>query len=288
FCKHYWQRFILVPSVPLYHYTTGENLVSIVESGKLWSTQIACLNDAQEVLYAADQLSKRVKTRRANNNDMAIEKLLGSLEEALANPNVETAPFFVTCFSEKGDDLSQWRAYCPSGNGYAIQFDAGALRKLTGSNQVFLVRVEYNEQNHNVMFDDVMRWAEAYFQKWDGKAKASSIDDWAKEFVQFFLWNVSFLAPCIKHPAFKDEAEWRLVYSYAADDKTRMRFRQSGSMMTRHMPLRLEGQLPITGAVIGPCKYPLQSKVAVADLFKNAGYDPNLMKIEPTIVPYRA
>jgi hypothetical protein len=37
----------------LYHYTSGEGLVGIIESGELWITQASCLNDATEVRYAA-------------------------------------------------------------------------------------------------------------------------------------------------------------------------------------------------------------------------------------------
>ena len=42
---------------------------------------------------------------------------------------------FVASFSENGDQLSQWRAYCPKGNGFSIGFrysDLSYLLKTTG------------------------------------------------------------------------------------------------------------------------------------------------------------
>ena len=41
---------------------------------------------------------------------------------------------FVASFSESGDDLSQWRAYCSAGPGFSIGFHAAALRTQWVSN----------------------------------------------------------------------------------------------------------------------------------------------------------
>src|ERR1700730_7305983 len=48
---------------PLYHYTTGENLVRIITSQQLWCTQISCLNDTTEFTYAIEEFQKRVRTK---------------------------------------------------------------------------------------------------------------------------------------------------------------------------------------------------------------------------------
>ena len=45
-----------MPTVPLYHYTTGTALIQIVKSGELWSTQLSCLNDVTELRYPIEQL----------------------------------------------------------------------------------------------------------------------------------------------------------------------------------------------------------------------------------------
>ena len=42
FGGHHVKRRVGLPKGPLYHYTTGENLIRIIESGELWSTQAAC------------------------------------------------------------------------------------------------------------------------------------------------------------------------------------------------------------------------------------------------------
>jgi len=37
------------PELIVWHYTSGPGLISIIESGTLYSTQVSCLNDATEI-----------------------------------------------------------------------------------------------------------------------------------------------------------------------------------------------------------------------------------------------
>jgi hypothetical protein len=61
---------------PLYHYTTGENLVRIIESQELWCTQISCLNDTMEFTYAVEELQKRVRARMLEEHDSKLNPFL--------------------------------------------------------------------------------------------------------------------------------------------------------------------------------------------------------------------
>ena len=287
FLQHYAQRLFLIPEGPLYHYTTGENLVNIIQSGVLWATQAACLNDTTELTYAADELHKQVKATMAAHHDVTIDPLLSRLNEVLNDPGVETSPVFVTCFSERRDDLSQWRAYSGGEGGFTIQFDPQKLREGGVEPQILLVRVEYDPSNHATMFDDILKRTEQYFLELEGAKKAPT-EAWVEEFLSYWLEHLAFLAPCLKHPTFQEEKEWRLIYYLRPDDPSKMQFRQTQSMMRRHIPLRLTKPLPITGVLVGPCRHPRLSRVAVGDLLLTGGYDPNTVKVEITGVPYRA
>lgn len=118
-----------IPASPLYHYTSGENLIRIIESSELWSTQIACLNDTAEIRYGIEELLRRVRERRTAAGRVELEVLFRCLEEVLSAPQLEKAGVFVSCFSEQRDDLSQWRAYSGGEGGYAIRFDQLKLRE---------------------------------------------------------------------------------------------------------------------------------------------------------------
>jgi hypothetical protein len=94
----------------IYHYTSGETLVRILESGELWATQSSCLNDEQESLFAVEMFRKKVEARRREPLSQAFASCLGTFEELMRDPGVERSSAFVSCFSAKRDDLSQWRA----------------------------------------------------------------------------------------------------------------------------------------------------------------------------------
>jgi len=98
------------------------------------------------------------------------------------------------------------------------------------------------------------------------------------------------LLPRLKHPKFEGEKEWRFLYYLRPEDvnEKRMQFRQRQYMMTRHVPLILTNPLPITGVIVGPCRHPPLSKIAIDDLLKQDGYDPDVVRVELTEVPYRA
>ena len=103
FGRHHWQRRAGLPQGPIYHYTTGDSLIRIIDSGELWSTQAACMNDTKELIYAIDRLTDRAKLFKEIPGQLG--PLWRAFDEFLANPDVTSAAIFLTCFSEKDDDL---------------------------------------------------------------------------------------------------------------------------------------------------------------------------------------
>lgn len=109
FLDHYIHQTCSMPACPVYHYTTGESFIKIIQSGELWATQAACLNDTTELTYATEEIRKRVNAKLCGSHNPAIKPVLTWISEALSNPGPEVSPVFVTCFSEQRDSLSQWR-----------------------------------------------------------------------------------------------------------------------------------------------------------------------------------
>src|SRR4051812_4201029 len=102
----------LVPLLPLrtlYHYTTQAGLLGILETKSIWASEIRFLNDATEFRTALDTVGAELRTR-LNELDSAEGEARGEaiFREFTA---LEEASFFVLSLTEKGDDLSQWRAY---------------------------------------------------------------------------------------------------------------------------------------------------------------------------------
>ena len=112
----------------IYHYTDARGLRGILETGKLWFTDIFYLNDPTELRhslsFAVDFLRKE-----AAKGSPALKLFLEHLGTMLSRDIEEIAHFFVCSFSKSSDELGQWRAYADDGRGFAIGFDGKALEE---------------------------------------------------------------------------------------------------------------------------------------------------------------
>lgn len=173
-CTPHVVAFNPVPTSPLYHYTTGNGLIEIIKSGELWSTQVACLNDSSELLYPIEFLRTKVREKLKSSIATEVEFLLKNIDAGLTEPKIATEGRFIACFSEDGDDLSQWRAYGGGEGGYAIEFDAQYLRQLPEPHKVTILgKVEYDNSKQSLFFDDVLKKCHSFFSGWVTKKACS-------------------------------------------------------------------------------------------------------------------
>ena len=106
----------------LYHYTRHRGLLGIIGDGKLWASQIQFLNDSLEFEHAWRLLEHWLPTDGVGEE----------FRRFLSRDRQLRHRVCVTSFSERDDDLSQWRAYGDVGNAYAIGFDVAALTEVAG------------------------------------------------------------------------------------------------------------------------------------------------------------
>jgi hypothetical protein len=113
----------------IWHYTSGDALLGIVETGTLYATQVSCLNDSTEIRYAARLVRDAFMNVRSDTEEESrfLERIVKATVEEPAAPTNLPSAWFVTCFSKEKHDLSQWRAYSGGENGYAIAFLARPL-----------------------------------------------------------------------------------------------------------------------------------------------------------------
>jgi hypothetical protein len=130
-------RFITAtPPGLLYHYTDAAGLIGIIESGCLWASDYRHLNDRKEYLLGAQLLRKEIDASQLEDQHRV------DLHNLVANTQKTC---YVLSFSERRDQLSQWRAYCPSGNGYSLGFGQhNALFQSAKQRDFNLVRCVYD------------------------------------------------------------------------------------------------------------------------------------------------
>lgn len=292
FCRHHLPAFSRALPPELWHYTSANGLVKILQSGQVWSTQIACLNDTLEQRFFGDRVHEAVKKRRAQNADPKLAVLFQTADEALADRDFTAAGHFVACFSEIEDDLGQWRGYGGGECGYAVAFRSdGILEALKSRQGALLLPMNYETRTHDFLVQDLLKTAETYFLGGLQRKEVTDMAKWAQEFIAALAAELDIFACLIKHPKFSGEAERRITTMLQPGEHARLEFSQKRTLLARHLPLDLtiaaDGQkrLPISRIYVGPGPSRQVSRISVGDLLLKCGYEN--IKVELSQVPYR-
>lgn len=263
----------------LWHYTSGEGLIGIIESGKFWTTQVACVNDSSELRYSSDLLLDQVRGKRlaAAMTSTELDVLFERMFRGLSADVVPTSEWFIGSLSEEGDDLSQWRAYGGGEGGYAIGFDVAALHLALAQADIWLAVICYDRQTHlNIAHSVVDATIRFYLQ---GLAARPGVraEVWVDTFLTAWSNVITYLAPMVKHPAFASEKEWRVIRRLTSADLPSVKIQQRHGMLRRHLPLALRtvhapNHLPIRAVRVGPARHKEVSRVSVATLLQTQKY----------------
>jgi Protein of unknown function (DUF2971) len=291
FCLHHARSFGRALREELWHYTDANGLIGILQSGKVWTTQVSCLNDTLEQRYFSQLIHRAVKERRKQNADFQLEPLFRVADEALGNLDFTAMGQFVTCFSEAEDDLAQWRGYGGGECGYAIGFRSQAFLEVIKTRpNTLLLPMGYADDIHNFIVADVMKWSEIYFRQGLARGVSDPVA-WATEFVAAFGDVLNIIAATVKHPKFSGEFERRIATLLQDGEHSQLVFRQKRTLLARHLPLSLTVEidgaqrLPISRIYVGPGPSQTVSKISVGDPLIQQGYSG--VPVEISKVPYR-
>jgi hypothetical protein len=197
------------PTAPLFHYTTIQGFRGIIGSKHLWASDARFLNDWSEIRYVASiiepalDMRRHVEPRRVDE----IRKLQTALD-GWTHAHHRHPGIYVCSLSENGNQLSQWRAYCPNGGGVSIGFDSVELHTSMFRRGVITVKVCYDLELQKRIVEGLLDHL-LYGEIEDAYMGASRTESLVEEFRQL----LSIIGPVLKHPGFGEEAEWRLVYS---------------------------------------------------------------------------
>ena len=240
----------------VYHYTSMDTLLKIVDAGSILATNIRYLNDVMERRHCLDQIRSFMSLHEPNEV-IDKPKLLGLLDEKQENEKAFYFVPFVASFSKEGDSLPQWRSYCPRGNGVSIGFRTeslvnGFVEKFdpfisTGEGKklklyhyippsVSFGPVRYLKADDPVDMAGLIRQAmqEAYEMK-DDK------EDWPEEwdFTDFFYQAIDKYASRTKHFFFESEREYRLLATTTWGIDKSIEYRSSSSTLIPYIPVSL-------------------------------------------------
>lgn len=211
----------------VWHYTDASGLEGIVSSGELRASSTVLLNDPQELRYGARRISRwwnanrdRIAADASGLRPIVDNHLDGFQKTVLGNPA------YVVCASERRL-LSQWRNYASS-KGFAIRLDAsksygivddpvdGAPKdapRTTSTPKKALtllptwVRVAYKQDQQDEVISKTFEWLAMKVGP-VGRLLAANDDVNATTLVEAY---VAALAASMKHPAYREEREVRLI-----------------------------------------------------------------------------
>jgi len=224
-----------LPNV-LYHYTTGEGLAGILRTRTMWATHIGYLNDATEFQHGLRLVQAEVgRLKQQGKADSAlIYEWAASLRMAL---NVLV---YVAAFSTDPESLPQWRAYARP-FGFALGLDMSHVLAVAGDpkDNVLIYPCVYEQAEQDQHLSYGIQYLLAEFQKrTHGKPGSPAL---MREFTAHFMAFVLALAASFKHPAFKEEREWRLVARFLQPAKPTLvrRARRRGRLFVPYLELPL-------------------------------------------------
>lgn len=267
----------------VYHYTDTAGLLGILDSGVLWATHYRYLNDSSELRYVFDLSAQVASERLRSRSEGSLAQAFLEYASTESPPYGETA-YYLCCFSESDNLLSQWRAY--SGRqGFSLAFPGdittnpglmGVPARQGQTAGITLLRVEYRAERH---LEYVTTLIQELVELCDGKHLRSYPDSSLaiSHISQFYWGQLERASYRFKHPDFVDEREWRLV-SWSRHDE---HFRAGAVTLTPYAKFQIfsashpnpnMGKPPLMAVRHGPTTLPVEAKLALDRLLASQGY----------------
>jgi len=273
----------------LFHYTSLNGLLGIIDSNSIWASHTDYLNGSTEIQHALRLLES------FSRNIYMEDDYLSSFGWAVGQGirNMVRATEYICSFSREADLLSQWRGYCPKGSGVCLGFDEKIIRDYCNANGFVFSKCLYNE---NEQKEDIRKILNDCYQSFPkplisrdeynslevekqceydacyrehltiglGKKEADfAIEKLCKEIQEY--------APLIKDGGFYEENEWRVVVS---NPKGKISYRVVDSYLVPYMNISFleNSKDALKKIVIGPNPNAQKCAASIKLALKSKGF----------------
>ena len=258
----------------IYHYTPFEGFKAIIETRRLWASDVRYLNDYMEVKSGQQWLNTLSEIFFSDNGNFPHNEKVKNLIDELSDREITC---FATCFCDKPDQLSQWRGYSGMGPGISLGFKSDVLEKST---PLSLMSVYYDQ-------DDTIRALENTLKR--AKAKLSSaptekeIDNILSETEEAIVSRIV----TSKSHSFVEERECRLIARVTDSGIPNVKYRTKGALLVPFVEVDLASNWPkiINEVWIGPVTYREDTWKSVREFMDYNGL--RNVKLMSSASPYR-
>ena len=239
--------FAEIPGTTLYHYTSLSGLQGIIDSGILRASDIRYMNDSTELRHTLDLLREHISDRISAGTDRP--ELLNGLREWLSHRVVGGPMLFGASFRANGNLLSQWRGYSVHGKGASLGFSPRHVASCAHEQGFRLGRCVYEATQQKALIEQIVDAVETLAEGQPGGAGG-----WEAVF-ESFEERLLCIAAILKHPAFEEEQEWRIVSPAISEcGDAPVYFREGSSMLVPYyaFDLHVGDCLSLDHVYLGP------------------------------------
>jgi len=283
------EYFTPSPNIRLYHYSGISALSGIVNSKRLWASNVLYLNDSAEISQALDLLKNKILSPRlafihhADDSYEFLKQLNAWVD--FCTRGLYFANLFIFSLSEMPSLLSQWRSYTPHGKGVSLGFSPGKIAAIAQTAGFKIAKCLYQPNEHLELLSSLYEklWT-SFLQE---KNRHAFRSPHFSAFFEKYRNDIFQVLSIIKHHSFAEEREWRLISRYLHDDALpKIKFREGASMLVPYVEIELtELSKPwFDEVVLGPSPHPTLSLNAL-DKFLHSE---NLaLQVIDSGIPYR-
>ena len=235
----------------LYHYTSGQGLLGILESKGLFATDAKYFSDSSEYDYGRGLLEAEIS--RFDQPDLS--GVSGLARDQLNQRNKSAN--FVACFCDDDDLVAQWRGHASDGSGYALGFD---YEQLSRGGTAPLLKVLYGDEAIRAALASVIEWCISEVRRLRLE-RPPAMRQALLDLLTATITTLFMLIVASKKNVFRHEQEWRLVAPrYAMDDlpAEQLGFRVVGDLLVPHivvpLPRRADGNVQVLSVRCGPAR----------------------------------
>nr|WP_316622287.1 DUF2971 domain-containing protein [uncultured Ruminococcus sp.] len=211
----------------LYHYCSIPTFFNIVKNKSIWLSDISKSNDSLELRWIKEQCRyyilkvwvDYVRSVKESVNDLSLVSFddfenVQKFSELIAKYDLTKS--WVFCLTEKKDNLGQWRGYADDGTGVCIGFKTdfysmidAVAHYIDKDADLHFRKVRYTKKEIEDFFYNA-----AELSKIDASMSCQEVIRLLNSAISFTMSNAEFF----KNDAFKEEKEWRLVYTMETSD----------------------------------------------------------------------
>ena len=273
----------------LYHYTSWKTFEKIVKN-RTW--RFSSINDTNDLSENLNLYLKQLLSDKDLISNIALDTKNNIIRHIDANNYYDSKKFFIACFSEKKDDLGQWRvSYGDYGQGVCIGINPKYFTKRQfnkNSECLGWAKITYEISEQKILLKNITKKFEKYND--DGYIEDNSLE---------LSWELRDVAMLMKHKAFHIENEFRLIVPMIDDEILDENFylpkvdfnKNEKKQLDKYIDYDLtsearEGDKNLfTSILLGrDCK---KDKKDVKKILKEYGFDISNLSISKSNIPYR-